>query len=122
MGRAKKIIPPKSLEELRNEILKKAEEKGVSEHYFFKTTFDRYETQLAILERLKKAVEDEDVLIEKTYVKDRTNICINPAITEYNKTASAANGTVTTLVRILSSLVDEDDGQQVDLMNDFLNS
>jgi hypothetical protein len=119
MGRKKK---EPSLEELRDELLRKAEEKGVSEHYFFKTTFERYEMQLQILSKLKDAIESEDLLVEKTYVKDRTNLVINPAITEYNKTASAANGTVTTLVKILGSLTGSGSDQPGDLMRDFLES
>ena len=111
MGRAKKKPAPKTLEQLREELLAEAERKGVSEHYFFKTTFERYEMQLSILERLKKEVDNENVLIEKQYVKDRANICINPAISEYNKTASAANGTVATLVKILSNLTARKDAQ-----------
>ena len=119
MGRNKKQL---SLEELRDKVLKIAEEKGVSEHYFFKTTFERYEMQLTILSKLKEAIENEDLLVEKTYVKDRTNLVINPAITEYNKTSSAANGTVTTLVKILGSLTGSDSDQPGDLMRDFLES
>lgn len=119
MGRKKKEMSP---EEMRDEILKIAEEKGVSEHYFFKTTFERYEMQLTILSRLKEAIESENLLVEKTYVKDRANLVINPAIPEYNKTASAANGTVTTLVKILSNLPQTASDQPGDLMRDFLST
>ena len=34
----------------------------------------------------------------------------NPAITEYNKTATAANGTVSTLINIIKTLSNEDEG------------
>lgn len=119
MGRKKKQL---SLEELRDEVLRIAEEKGVSEHYFFRTTFERYEMQLSILSKLKDAIETDDLLVEKTYVKGRTNLAINPAVSEYNKTASAANGTVTTLVKILGSLTGTSADQPGDLMRDFLES
>jgi hypothetical protein len=42
-------------------------------------------------------------------VKGRKNIVANPAITEYNKTATAANGTVGTLLNILKNLPKEEE-------------
>ena len=75
----------------------------MSENYFFQTTFERYKTQLHIMNELKDSIDMEGPLVEKEYVKNRPSITINPAISEYNKTASAANGTVTTLIKILAS-------------------
>ena len=99
MGRKPKA---KTLNQLRDELLKEAEKKGVSENYFFKTTFERYEMQLDIMTRLKAEIESSGLIVTKKY-GTKENEYINPAITEYNKTASAANGTVTTLVKILSN-------------------
>ena len=48
--------------------------------------------------------------VTKEYVKGRQNLVANPAITEYNKTATAANGTVSTLINIIKTLSDEDAG------------
>lgn len=112
MGRKNKAESPEAkLEEKKNEILKRAEAMGASDNYFFQTTFERYETQLKILAKLKYEVENGDVLVEKHYVKGESNLCVNPAIREYNATASAANGTVTTLAKILNTLaVGESDG------------
>lgn len=100
MGRKRKA---KSLEQLRDELLKEAEKRGVSEHYFFKTTFERYEMQLNIMTRLQEEINTSELIVTKKY-GTKENEYINPAISEYNKTASAANGTVTTLVKILSNL------------------
>lgn len=99
MGRKPKA---KSLEHLRDALLDEAELKGVSENYFFKTTFERYEMQLEIMKRLKEEIENSKLIVTKKY-GTKENEYINPAITEYNKTASVANGTVTTLVKILSN-------------------
>lgn len=99
MGRKPKA---KTLESLRDALLEEAEQKGVSENYFFKTTFERYEMQLEIMKRLKEEIENSELIVTKKY-GTKENEYINPAITEYNKTASAANGTVTTLVKILSN-------------------
>ena len=99
----KKKVEKLSLEQKAAKSLEEAEQKGLSENYFFQTTFDRYQTQIKIMKELKDCIEIEGPLVEKTYVKDRPCLTVNPAISEYNKTASAANGTVTTLIKILAS-------------------
>lgn len=93
------------------EILKIAEKHGVEQNFFFITTFKRYQVQISILNDLEKTIKTESTLVTKEYVKGRKNIYTHPAITEYNKTATAANQTVQTLVKIITTLrdgVDED--------------
>ena len=107
-----------SLRQQANQILKQAEERGVSSNYFFATTFRRYQTQLDILEKLEKSIEEHGLVVTKEYVKGRENLVTNPAITEYNKTATAANGTVSTLINIIKTLSNEPDA--VDALSEFL--
>lgn len=99
-----------SLQEQVNKILDQANEKGVQSNFFFVTTFKRYQVQMKIMSELEKAMQEEGTLVTKEYVKGRKNLVANPAITEYNKTATAANGTVGTLINILKSLSDEGSG------------
>lgn len=123
-GKPRKTEPEKpqrrkmTLRQQANEILKQAEERGVSSNYFFATTFRRYQTQLDILEKLEKAIEEHGLVVSKEYVKGRQNLVTNPAITEYNKTATAANGTVSTLINIIKTLSNEPDA--VDALSEFL--
>lgn len=111
---------PKSLQEQAEEIMKKAEEKGVSTNFFFVTTFKRYQVQMKIMVELEKEINDTGATVSKEYVKGRQNIYTNPAISEYNKTATAANGTVATLLKILTTLAEDEDKQPADLMSEFL--
>lgn len=97
-----------TLQEQANKILEKAEQKGVSTNFFFTTTFKRYQVQMRILADLEKAINEYGATVTKEYVKNRPNLVANPAITEYNKTATAANGTVGTLINIIKALSDED--------------
>lgn len=97
-----------SLQEQANELLVKAQERGVSSNFFFVTTFKRYQVQMKILADLEQAINDYGATVTKEYVKGRQNLVANPAITEYNKTATAANGTVGTLINIIKTLSDED--------------
>jgi len=113
------IITKASLEEQAKEILKKAEEKGLTSNFFFATTFERYQTQINTLQQLKKAIKDHGTTVTKEYVKGRENLTVNPAISEYNKTATAANGTVTTLIKILEAFAGESD--EKDALSEFLD-
>lgn len=93
-----------------DEILKKAEDRGVQSNFFFVTTFKRYQVQMRILADLEKSIAEHGATVTKEYVKGRQNLVANPAITEYNKTATAANGTVSTLINIIKTLPEEESG------------
>lgn len=107
-----------SLRQQANRILAQAEDAGLKNNFFFKTTFSRYQEQLDILVKLEKAIEEYGPTVEKEYVKGRPNITINPAISEYNKTSTAANGTVNTLTNIIKAFANETDS--VDKLSEFL--
>lgn len=96
-----------TMQQLADRILKEATKQGIHTNFFFTTTFKRYTVQLGLMERLEKLIAKEGMLVEKEYVKGRKNLTANPAISEYNKTASAANGTVSTLLQIMEKLSKE---------------
>ena len=98
-----KIIKKTDFSKKAEQILKDAERLGLSDNYLFETTFKRYQTQLRILDDLEKAIDEYGATVKKTYVRDRENLMANPAITEYNRTSTAANGTVATLINIIKS-------------------
>jgi hypothetical protein len=56
------------------------------------------------LNRLEKKIKEDGALVTKEYVKGRENIYTHPAIGEYNKTATAANQTVATLMKIVTTM------------------
>ena len=100
----------KSLNEQAKEILRIAEEHGVEQNFFFITTFNRYLVQINILNELEGKIKEEGTLVTKEYVKGRGNLYTNPAIGEYNKTSTSANQTVATLIKIIKSLRNDEDG------------
>lgn len=110
----------KSLKTQANKILKKAKEKGLEGNYFFVTTFERYQAQLRILEELEGEIGETGTTVSKEYVKGRKNIYINPAITEYNRTSTAANGTVITLIKIVGSF--SDNGSKPSKLQELISS
>lgn len=89
------------------EILKEAEAKGIKTNFFFASTLHRYVVQLNIMTNLEKKIKKSGELVTKEYVKGRENLYVNPAVSEYNKTSTAANGTVATLMKILTTLNSE---------------
>lgn len=109
-----------TLQEQANQLLEQAEKRGVSSNFFFVTTFKRYQVQMKILSDLEKAINEYGATVTKEYVKGRQNLVANPAITEYNKTATAANGTVSTLINIIKTLSNEPDS--MDALSEFLKN
>ena len=107
-----------------DEILKLAKESGVDNNPLFRTTLDRYETQINILVSLKlkinEAINDNKTLVTKEYVKGRENYYTHPAITEFNKTTDSANKTVSTLMKIIKSFSDGS-GNDTDPLDEMIN-
>ena len=93
-----------SLNEQAQEILRIAEQHGVEQNFFFLTTFKRYQVQLQILGDLEKTIKEDGILVTKEYVKGRKNVYSHPAISDYNRTTDSANKTVSTLMKIITSL------------------
>lgn len=104
-----------SLKEQAEEIIRIAEKYGVEQNFLFITTFKRYQVQLNILTELEKKIKEDGALVTKEYVKGRGNLYTHPAIGEYNKTATSANQTVATLIKIFKSMRNGDeDGEGED--------
>ena len=99
-----------TLAEQAQEILRIAEEHGVEQNFFFLTTFKRYQVQINILNDLEYQIKEQGTLVTKEYVKGRGNVYTHPAIGEYNKTATAANQTVSTLMKIITTLRKDEEG------------
>lgn len=100
---------PSELEAQANKILDIAEHYGAQGNFMFVTTFKRYLVQINILSELEKTISEDGMLVTKEYVKGRGNVYTHPAIGEYNKTATAANHTAQTLIRILKELAADRD-------------
>jgi hypothetical protein len=96
------------LNAMAEEILRIAAQNGVEQNFFFLTTFKRYQVQIKILNDLEKTIRSEGNTVTKEYVKGRKNVYTHPAITEYNKTSTAANQTVQTLMKIVITMRDDE--------------
>lgn len=111
-----------SREKQAEEIRKLAEDSGVQSNYLFITTFDRYQVQLRILDRLEAAVDaEEEVKVEKKYGKDVVNSYANPVIKEYSRAVDSANKTVGTLMRIIKNFNVGGEGEDEDPLMAAIN-
>ena len=110
-----------TLKQQADEIMKMAESSGLQENYFFKTTFERYLTQLDILSKLKVTIDNSEALVEKEYVKGRACVVVNPAISEFNRTTDSANKTVQTLIKILKGFKTSDSSNEQDALLAIIN-
>jgi hypothetical protein len=85
------------------------------------TTFKRYQVQIGVLNELEKKINDEGTLVTKEYVKGRINLYANPAVQEYNRTTDSANKTVSTLIKIVTTLRTRDENGEPDPLLEFIS-
>lgn len=111
----------KELKAQAKEILELAKNYGAEQNLFFATTFERYQTQMQILDELKATIESDGFFVDKTYVKGETNLYSHPAVTQFNRTTDSANKTVATLMKIITTLRDRQGGNEPDPLLEILS-
>ena len=109
---AKKNEKDLTLQDQVDQILEKAKERGAQSNFFFITTFKRYQVQMQIMADLEAQIIALGPTVTKEFATGRIDVVPNPAISEYNKTATAANNTVATLIKIVESMPQDDNGQK----------
>jgi len=114
-------VPKLNLNEQAQEILEIAQKHGVEQNFFFITTFKRYQVQIGILNDLEKTIREDGILVTKEYVKGRENVYSHPAIADYNRTTDSANKTVSTLMRIITTLRNRNDEDVEDPLLNILS-
>lgn len=102
-----------NLNDKAKELLALAQEANVEQNFFFVSTFKRYQVQLKILSQLESEINKAGVLVTKQYVKGRENVYTHPAVTDYNRTATAANQTVQTILKIITTLAEHSIGDSI---------
>ena len=111
----------KEIKAQAEEILRLAKNYGVEQNLLFATTFERYQTQLQILDELKATIETDGFFVDKTYVKGETNLYSHPAVTQFNRTTDSANKTVMTLMKIITTLRERQNGDEPDPLLEILS-
>lgn len=89
-------------------ILERVRDKSDEQALFFETTFTRYIEQISLLKKLKKAIDDNGVLIAKVNVKGDENQISNPALKDYVSVSAQANDTGKLLIRFVQDPLEGD--------------
>lgn len=89
-------------------ILERVRDKSDEQALFFETTFTRYIEQISLLKKLKKAIDDNGVLITKVNVKGDENQISNPALKDYVSVSAQANDTGKLLIRFVQDPLEGD--------------
>lgn len=97
-----------SINDRAKAIIEKARDQGDEQALFFETTFSRYIEQISLLKKLKSAIDDNGVLIQKKNVKGDNNIVSNPALKDYVAVSAQANDTGKLLIRFVQDPLDGD--------------
>ena len=120
--RSEKVIADalKRIKKAKSKFEEDAKKLNLFENYLFASTYERYEEQIDIMESLLVEIQTEGVTVEKTYRKGEANTYINPAVAEFNKYASAANGSVKTL-KVFFDPTDSKSALASDPFLDFVN-
>lgn len=116
MAKRMKTVPTfeKYRQELQ-EIEDAAKAANCDTNFLYRTTLDRYVTQLDLLTNAQDDMNKNGLTVRKITPRGAEVEVANPAIQIYNQTASAANSTVSTLLRIVQTFkfmaakADEDD-------------
>lgn len=113
----------KEIELKGKQILKQAEEKGLTDNFLFSTTFDRYLYQLKLINQLQEECSKSETLVTKCYVRGRETVVLNPTIRGLNSVSSEANKTLNTLLKVIDSFgkAESKKEEEKDILLDIIN-
>ena len=86
------------------ELEKMAKEYSVDKNALFRSAIKQYALQLRVIEDIKKAIDEDDVMVTEEYVKGRENSYANPAVKELPRHADSANKTAALILDIIKTL------------------
>lgn len=102
----KKKAPVTASEKYRTELAEieqAAREANCDTNFLYRSTLDRYVKQLDLLDRAQIDMDERGLTVIKTTPRGAEIEVANPSIQVYNQTASAANSTVSTLLRVVQT-------------------
>lgn len=85
------------------EIEQAAKAANCDTNFLYRSTLDRYVTQLDLLAKAQEDMNQRGLTVVKVTPRGAEVEIANPSIQVYNQTASAANSTVSTLLRVVQT-------------------
>ena len=105
------------VQEIKAQIL---ERYGIETDVFCDNDLDIYCQQMEMLQGLKKALQEDGYVVEKTYSGGKKNKYSHPAIADYNRTADSSHKTVNAIRKFLNEYgvnMEEDGDDLMSLLN-----
>ena len=90
-------------------IIEQAEEMGLLDNLMFETLLNTFTDQRETLQRLKKQIDADEVLVAKEHTRGLTNTVVNPCISAYNSTANAMCNTVSAMAKVLKEFSEKEE-------------
>lgn len=109
-----------TLEERVEQLKIEAEEKGLLNNLLYEELLDDFVYQTNLMRRLREEIDNEDVVIEKTYIKGSPNLSPNKVIATYNATSNARVNTVSAIAKVIKNF-DDMTNKKVDPLIELMN-
>ena len=87
-----------------DDLMNLAKRYSVENNEMFISAARQYEMQMKMIEKMKEAIEDDEMLVTKEYVKGRENVMANPLVKELPKHYDSANKTLGMMLGIIESM------------------
>lgn len=101
------------------ELLQMAEEYGVEDNALFLSAAKNYETQKKLIDRISEAINADETIVAKEYVKGRETLTAHPLVKELPKHIDSANKSLSTMLDIINKLGEK--RSIGDKLTEFLN-
>ena len=86
------------------DLMKLAQRYSLEDNELFISCANQYDLQVKVIEKMKAAIEKDDLLCTKEYVKGRENIMANPLVKELPKHMDSANKTLGMMLNIIEGM------------------
>lgn len=93
-----------------------AQEKGLLDNLLYCELLDDFVYQTNLLKRLRKEIDEGELVTEKTYIKDNPNASPNKLISTYNATSNARVNTVSAIAKVVNSFNENKKAEEDPLM------
>ena len=87
-----------------NDLIKMAENYGVADNALFVSAARQYEIQTKVIKSIEKILDEADLTVSKSYIKEVENVYANPLVKELPKHSDSANKTLAIMLDIIAKL------------------
>ena len=87
-----------------DDLIRMAENYGVADNALFVSAARQYEIQTKVIKSIERILDEADLTVSKSYVKEVENVYANPLVKELPKQSDSANKTLAIMLDIIAKL------------------